>query len=349
MSPRSLSKLLGLAVVGAGVGYLGSARTAEFPNAPVILISIDTLRSDHLPMYGYLHGSTPHLDAFRRDAILFERAYSHYPLTLPSHCSVLTGQLPSEHGVRDNTGYVLASDLPYLPQLLQELRSFWAPLVAPSELSRVPKALAALGYLSTPRRDIGGDRPDPRRRLATIAQLQKARTLDAAGHDEAAAHQFEELLAGEPNLPDAWSSYAEVLVRLDRREAAITAYRKAIESSGFVPHLIARLSMLVLESGRPEEAWAILQASADAGESPEVIVRQMAAVLTARGRFAEAISTLGPLVARGDLESRWLLAQAYNRAGRHEEARTTLGAVLAVAPDHERALALLAELERRLL
>ena len=41
------------------------------------------------------------------------------PLTLPSHCSVLTGQLPSEHGVRDNTGYVLATDVPYLPQLLQ--------------------------------------------------------------------------------------------------------------------------------------------------------------------------------------------------------------------------------------
>ena len=136
-------------------------------------------------------------------------------------------------------------------------------------------------------------------------------------------------------------------MRLDRREAAIAAYGRAIESSGFVPHLVARLSMLVLESGQPEEAWAILEASANAGESPDVIVRQMAVVLTARGRFAKAISTLDPLVARGDLESRWLLAQAYGRAGRYEEARATLGAELAVAPDHERALALLAELERR--
>jgi choline-sulfatase len=78
---------------------------ATFPKAPVILISIDTLRSDHLPAYGYGGVATPAIDAFRRDAILFERAYSHTPLTLPSHVSMLTGRLPTEHGVRDNVGY----------------------------------------------------------------------------------------------------------------------------------------------------------------------------------------------------------------------------------------------------
>ena len=76
-----------------------------FPKAPVVLISIDTLRSDHLPAYGYEGVETPAIDAFRRDAILFERAYSHTPLTLPSHVSMLTGRLPTEHGVRDNVGY----------------------------------------------------------------------------------------------------------------------------------------------------------------------------------------------------------------------------------------------------
>ena len=70
-----------------------------------MLISVDTLRSDHLPPYGYRGVQTPNLDAFRRDSILFERAYSHCPMTLPSHVSILTGLLPTEHGVRNNIGY----------------------------------------------------------------------------------------------------------------------------------------------------------------------------------------------------------------------------------------------------
>jgi arylsulfatase A-like enzyme len=77
----------------------------RFPGAPVVLVSIDTLRADHLPAYGYPHVKTPHIDRLRRDAILYERAYSPAPLTLPAHVSLLTGLLPFEHGVRDNLGY----------------------------------------------------------------------------------------------------------------------------------------------------------------------------------------------------------------------------------------------------
>src|SRR5688572_5993343 len=74
-------------------------------NPPIILISVDTLRSDHVPMYGYRGVATPGFDALRQDSILFERAYSHCPMTLPSHLSMFTGLLPTEHGVRNNIGY----------------------------------------------------------------------------------------------------------------------------------------------------------------------------------------------------------------------------------------------------
>lgn len=84
---------------------------------PVILISVDTLRSDRLPAYGYKGVQTPNLDAFRRDAILYERAWSHCPLTVPSHATVFTGQLPAETGLRDNTGYELAANAPTLAEL----------------------------------------------------------------------------------------------------------------------------------------------------------------------------------------------------------------------------------------
>lgn len=84
----------------------------------IILVSIDTLRSDHLPVYGYDGVETPHIDEFRKDAILFEHAYSHSPLTLPSHASILTGRMPSDHGIRDNVGFSLRADVPTLAERL---------------------------------------------------------------------------------------------------------------------------------------------------------------------------------------------------------------------------------------
>jgi choline-sulfatase len=89
-----------LVVTAAGCG-----RKREAAPPPVILISVDTLRSDRLPAYGYRGVETPNIDALRRDSILFERAYSNCPMTLPSHLSILTGLLPTEHGVRNNVGY----------------------------------------------------------------------------------------------------------------------------------------------------------------------------------------------------------------------------------------------------
>ncbi len=87
---------------------------------PVFIISIDTLRSDHLPAYGYKGVETPRIDAFRDDAVLYERAYSHTPLTLPSHASILTGALPADHGIRDNTGYRLGAKVRTAGEILGE-------------------------------------------------------------------------------------------------------------------------------------------------------------------------------------------------------------------------------------
>src|SRR4249920_1072493 len=95
--------LLVFVTLAAGCGPRVSS--PEFPGAPVILISIDTLRADHLPAYGYSKVETPSIDSLQRDSILFENAYSQCPLTLPSHLSMLTGLLPADHGVRANLGY----------------------------------------------------------------------------------------------------------------------------------------------------------------------------------------------------------------------------------------------------
>lgn len=97
------------------------AGNIKAPNAPVILISIDTLRSDHLPMYGYAGVKTPALDSFRKDSILFQNAWSHCPMTLPSHVSMLTGLLPTQHEVRNNLGYRFhPSKVPTVPSILKQ-------------------------------------------------------------------------------------------------------------------------------------------------------------------------------------------------------------------------------------
>jgi len=98
---RALVLLL-LGVIAGGCG-----RKPSVDRPPVIIISVDTLRSDHLPAYGYRGVETPSIDAFARDAIVFDRAFSHCPLTLPSHATILTGLLPADTGVRDNMGFRL--------------------------------------------------------------------------------------------------------------------------------------------------------------------------------------------------------------------------------------------------
>ena len=99
-------------------GCRGSGR-ARAAGRPLVLISVDTLRSDRLPTYGYSGLKTPAFDALASDSIVFDRAFSHYPLTLPSHASIFTGLLPPEHGVRNNKGYVLEEALPTLAERLK--------------------------------------------------------------------------------------------------------------------------------------------------------------------------------------------------------------------------------------
>lgn len=97
-----------------------SSPRAGSPGTPVIVISVDTLRSDRLPAYGYRGVETPYIDALRADSILYEKAYTHCPLTLPAHASLFTGLLPADHGVRDNIGYSLDPEVRTIAGVLKE-------------------------------------------------------------------------------------------------------------------------------------------------------------------------------------------------------------------------------------
>lgn len=76
------------------------------PGQNILLITIDTLRADALGVYGG-RAATPALDRLARDGVRFDFAHAHAVVTLPSHASILTGQYPFRHGLRDNSGYRL--------------------------------------------------------------------------------------------------------------------------------------------------------------------------------------------------------------------------------------------------
>lgn len=113
---------LALAALAAACGGGEPGEPRRVPDGtPIVVVSVDTLRSDRLPMYGYDAVEAPALDALRQDSILFEHAYAHVPLTLPSHVSLLSGLLPPEHGVRDNLGYQAEPEgHAWLPRILGE-------------------------------------------------------------------------------------------------------------------------------------------------------------------------------------------------------------------------------------
>lgn len=71
-----------------------------WPGAPVILISLDTVRADHLSVYGYERPTSPGLEAFAEEAVVFDRFYQSGGGTLPSHTSMLTGLTPISHDVK---------------------------------------------------------------------------------------------------------------------------------------------------------------------------------------------------------------------------------------------------------
>ncbi|HWX24309.1 MAG TPA: sulfatase, partial [Vicinamibacteria bacterium] len=85
----------------------------------LLLVTIDTLRADHLGAYGDKDASTPTLDALARRGVLFENAHTVAPLTGPSHATILTGVYPPVHGVRDNATFVLGSSHPALASVLK--------------------------------------------------------------------------------------------------------------------------------------------------------------------------------------------------------------------------------------
>ena len=100
------------AVLCLAAGWWGWQRGWGGAGPPsVLLVSIDTLRADHIGSYGYQAAATPVIDALAARGLRFAQAETVTPLTLPAHTSLLSGTFPSFHGVRDNGGFYVGDEI----------------------------------------------------------------------------------------------------------------------------------------------------------------------------------------------------------------------------------------------
>jgi hypothetical protein len=120
-SRRTLAVVIGAIAAVAVAGWLARgrppARPAPRERPDIVLVSLDTVRPDHLSGNGYRRPTSPDLDRLAAEGVVFERCTAQAPWTLPSHMSLFTSLLPSDNGV-DNLGTVLDPALATLPELL---------------------------------------------------------------------------------------------------------------------------------------------------------------------------------------------------------------------------------------
>ena len=108
-----------IAVAGAAAVGWWWARESPPHQGPIVLVSIDGVPAADLSAYGAQRSDTPAIDAMANESVVFDRAYTHSPQTLPAHASLLTGRLPIDHGVRDDAGFSLPPDTGTLAALLR--------------------------------------------------------------------------------------------------------------------------------------------------------------------------------------------------------------------------------------
>lgn len=103
----------------------------------VLLVTIDTWRADRFGLFDTGHVKTPQLDALARRGTTFRYAFTHAPLTLPAHATLLTGTVPPFHGVEDNNGFRLDDKFQTLAEYLGGRGYDTAAFVGSFVLSRI--------------------------------------------------------------------------------------------------------------------------------------------------------------------------------------------------------------------
>jgi choline-sulfatase len=108
-----------VAAVGAAIVSMAACGATPRPRN-LLFITLDTMRADRLPPYGFSGVDTPALDRLAEEGVVFEQAFAAVPLTLPSHASLFTGLYPPRLNLRDNVAAPLAPEFTTMAEVLRE-------------------------------------------------------------------------------------------------------------------------------------------------------------------------------------------------------------------------------------
>jgi len=125
-----------LAVGGLAVAGVATGRMADAARPNLVLVTVDTLRADHLGSYGYARDTSPELDALARDGVRFEQAVVQWPKTTPSLASLHTGVYPSTSGVTRHTQQAVPPRFATLAERLADAGYATAAVVTNGNLAR---------------------------------------------------------------------------------------------------------------------------------------------------------------------------------------------------------------------
>jgi len=261
------------------VALIAIATRAAAAPPDFVLITVDTLRADHLGTYGYPRDTSPNIDAFAREALQLEHALAPMPMTLPSHVSLLTSSHPARHGVLSNFRYL---KIPFTPGDGEGLQS------VAQILTRAGYATAAFTSASPLSRgtgiDVGFsefDAPPPFEEAGESARRDAAETVDRALGWLADApspcflwvHLFDPHMPYEPPPPydQAFETDPALLARLERSAVPGVLQRYAARETnlydGEIRYTDAQLGRL-FAALRERGTWrdGVIVVTADHGE-----------------------------------------------------------------------------------
>jgi choline-sulfatase len=236
----------------AGCGSAQKNHVAALAPAPpkrIVLVTIDTWRTDALGASGSERVKTPNLDAFARSGWYCPKAWASATLTAPSHATVLTGLQPYRHGVRDNHGFPLASSAPTLASLLAAQGYATAAFVSAQPLARVNGL--GIGF------DVYDDRFAPGDLLSDVPRSrQGSETIEAARG----------WLANAPEKFFLWVHLYEPHDPYMPPEPYRATYRAApyFGEAAYADELVGRLKATLGTAGQKDALWII---TGDHGEA----------------------------------------------------------------------------------
>ena len=356
-----------VAVTAAAAGGWWYARESTPVQGPIVLVSVDGLHPEELQVYGGAPSRSPAIDAVSADAVVFEHAYAHSPLTLPAHASILAGQLPFEHGVRDEAGFALSDDARSLAELLRS-RGFETGAAVSSFLLR-PESGVAQGFsffdaeLSA---EPGQDTP--------VVERDGERTTDAAERWVRArrGHRFFLFLQVDEQSADA--SVARLVSQLkelnlyEQATIVITADRGDAGAGISLDEAALHVPLVVKQPGNVSAGHRVLLPVQHIDLLPTVLDMVRAPIPSGlRGRSLRSVldgdttripeqpiyaETLAPMFRFGGRGKFSLITPAYRyvREGRDEtvDVEPGSGSIESTAVDASRAIELRTELDRLL-